>query len=175
MPQITKKVRDAVRTRLADPVGGFNAHLAAVAPTYGVQAFTIDWTAASKRFFQGFLNPDDVDQSAVSNYPLVMLYGLSSGNENRQKFSLFSGTVALGLDFHLTWRAGNALRNFEDLCDAVEDAVYRTFNDPAWAASYGAPLAYNGEIVLSRRPIELAGEHWRQTILFRLTFQVDTD
>jgi hypothetical protein len=174
MSEISRKVREAVLLRLSDPTSGFNANLAAVASTYGIQPFSVDWSATSKNFFRGFLDPNDVDESTPSRYPLVMMYAITSTNRNLQKFALFSGEVILGLDFHITWRAGNALRNFEDLGDAIEDAVYKTLNGTDFQA-WGAPLTYNGQISLAKRPLELAGEHWRQTLSFRLTLQVDTN
>jgi hypothetical protein len=173
MSQISKAVREAVHRRLSDPATGFNVNLQAVAPDYDIRPFTIDWSENSKQFFQGFLTPDDLDDTTASRYPMVMLFAINSANQNLQKFTLFSGVVVIGLDFHLSWRAGNALKNFEDLSDAVEDAVYTTLNGTDFQA-WGAPLAYNGEVQMQKRPLEMAGEHWRQTISFRLTFQVDT-
>ena len=169
-----QRAREAVLLRLADTTTGFNANLAAVASAYGVQSFAIDWSDSSKNFFRGFLDPNEIDESTASRYPLVMLYSVASANRNFQKFTLFSGDVTLGLDFHITWRPTNALKDFEDLGDAIEDAVYATLNGTDFQA-WGAPLTYNGEASLSKQPLELAGEHWRQTLSFRLTFQVDTN
>lgn len=159
--------------RLADPATGFNANLESVASDYGIAPFVIDWSDKSKQFFQGFLAPDDLDETTASKYPMVMLFAINSANQNFQKFALFSGVVVIGLDFHLSWRATNA-KNFEDLSDAVEDAAYATLNGTDFQA-WGAPtVAFNGEVQMQKRPLEMAGEHWRQTISFRLTFQVDT-
>ncbi|MGE5568543.1 MAG: hypothetical protein ACM3S5_05835 [Rhodospirillales bacterium] len=175
MPEISRRVREAVVRRLADPSTGFNMKLAAVAYAYGIQPFSIDWTANSKNFFRGFVDPNDVDESTPSRYPLVMLYSMTSSNDHDSMPRLFSGKVVLGLDFHITWRAGNALKNFEDLGDAIEDAVYAVFSDGNWPQTWGAANAVQVAIALTKRPVEMGGESWRQSLMFRLTFQVDTD
>lgn len=175
MAEISRAVREAMGRRLADAATGFNAKLAAVASTYGIQPFTIDWSATSKNFFRGFIDPNDVDDSTPSRYPLVMLYSITSSNDHDSMPRVFSGKVTLGLDFHVTWKQGNALKNFEDLGDAIEDAVYAVFSDGNWPQLWGAQYACQTGITLSKRPVESGGEHWRQTISFRLVFQVDTN
>lgn len=177
MSRISAVVRDAVLARLSDPATGLNANLAAVAgEAYGLtEDYSIDWGPKSKQFFQGALLPGDVEDSVAAKYPMVMLYTTGSRNQNLQKFTLFSGIVDIAVDVHLSWRAGAALRDFESLGDAFEDAIYKTFNDSAWAASYGLPIAYNGDLQMTKRPLEMAGEHWRQTLQFSLTFEVDTN
>jgi hypothetical protein len=171
---ISKTVRDAIRERLADAESGFNAVLASLAPDYGVIAFDIDWTADSRNFFQGALHPDQLEQSSPSRYPLAVLYTMASQNRNLRKFAVFSGTINACLDVHLSWRGGNAQKDFESLADAVEETVYRVFNSPDWAPSYNAAI-YNGDLTVQRRPLEMAGQHWRQTLSFRLTFEADTE
>ncbi len=174
MSLISKSVRAAVATRLSS---AFNASLASAIATgsYGsAAAFTVDWSDNSKQFFQGQLHPDDLDESTPSIYPMVMLYSTSSQNQNTQKYTAFSGVVSLGLDFHLSWKSAKVLPAFDDLVDAVEDAVFATLN----AASYqnwAMPVIYNGDITSQRRPLDMAGEHWRQTISFRLVFEVVTN
>jgi hypothetical protein len=178
MAQISKAVRDAVITRLADPADGLNARFAAIASDYGITDPTrqsIDFAPNSKQFYRGYLGPDDIDDTSPAKYPIAVLFSTGASNENSQKFSLFSGTLTLGLDIHITWRKANAIQNFEDLGDAFEDAVISLFNDPTWAASYGAPIAYNGQISLQKTPLVLLGENWRQSLLFRLVFEVGTN
>jgi len=53
--------------------------------------------------------------------------------------------------------------------------VYGVFGDGNWPQAWGAANACQTGISLDRHPVEMAGEHWRQTLSFRLTFQVDTD
>lgn len=177
MSAISKAVRTAVLAKLSDPSAGFNANLATAIGSgdYGdAAAFTIDWSANSRQFFQGALGPDDIDESTPSQYPMVMLYSISSANRNLQKFTEFSGLVNIGLDFHLTWKDARVLAAFDDLGDAVEDAVFATLNARA-AQTWNAPIAYNGDLAASRARLEMAGEFWRQTIAFRSSFEVDTN
>ena len=176
MSAIGRSVREAAARLLADPTAGFNTRLAALASTYGIQPFSIDWGTASKNFFRGFLDPNDVDESTPSRYPLVMLYSTGSSNDHDSMSRVFSGPVVLGLDFHVTWRAAGALRNFEDLGDAIEESVYAVFGDGNWPQLWGAAFAVMAGIALVKGPVESGeGEHWRQSLSFRLTFQVDTN
>jgi hypothetical protein len=178
MAGISKVVRDRVRARLADPVAGFNAALAAACTAFGIQPApnSIDFTdPKSKNFFQGMLSPDALDQTAPRTYPIVVIYSVGSGNGQAEKFRRFAGTVTFGLDVHLSWRKGNAIADSETLGDAVEEAVLNVFNSPDWTDAYTDPIAYNGEITLTRRPLEMAGEHWRQSHVFRLIFEVSTN
>ncbi|CAB4130876.1 hypothetical protein UFOVP130_41 [uncultured Caudovirales phage] len=174
MAQISKAVRRAVFLRLSDAATGFNAALAGVAASYGVTPFVIDWTVNSKQFFAAQLHPDEIDESTPSKYPMVMLYALSSDNRNIQKFAEFAGFVSIGLDIHLSWRPAKAVPNFEDLADAVEDAVYATLNGQNFQ-DWGASVVYNGDVSVQRRPLEMSAENWRQTLSFRLVFEVVTN
>ena len=173
MSQISKKVRDAVRLKLSDSASGFNPVFASVAPTYGVNAFTVDFSERSPQFFQAFVHPDEIDESTPSKYPLMCLYTLRCVNRNEQKFSLFSGDVLIGIDVHLTWRNARVLPDFESLADAVEEAVITLFNDDALITP--PSVAYNGGISLDRSTVTMAGEHWRKTLSFRLAFEVHTN
>lgn len=174
MPQITKAARDAVRTRLMDPAYGFNAAIATVAPSYGTTAIALDFSAAGKRFFEAFIHPDQVENSSALRYPVAMLYGTIAQNRNFTKHTDFSGQVQVVFQVWLSWRHGNPVPNTEDLVDAVEDTLARVFQDRTWAAAYTAPLVYNGDLTVARAQLEQAGEHWRQGITARLTFEVDT-
>jgi hypothetical protein len=168
MPQISKVVRDAVRDRMAER---FGAALTDVATLYGVTPFSIDWSpATSRNFFQGNLHPDDLERTSLSAYPLVFLYTERSANRNDVKYSTFAGEVTIALDFHLSWRRAGALRDFESLVDAVEDATFETLNGLDWVPGFG--LVHNGDLAAERSPIETAAEDWRQTIHFRLTFDL---
>lgn len=181
MSQISKRVRDAIVARLADGTYGFNTQFAAIAGGYGltasqIAAFTIDWTAASKQFFQGKLSPEDIDDTTASKYPLVFLYtdSIRTPGEDARKFQVFSGDVVIGLDVWISTRAGNALRDFETFPDAVEDAVLKVFNDPSWTAVQGGgQVFYNGQISADRTPVDTGAENWLQGIRFRLIFGVD--
>jgi hypothetical protein len=174
MPKITKAVRDAVRARLMHPQQGWNATMAAVAPGYGVPPVLLDFAPGANRFFEGFVHPDQVEATTAMRYPLAVLYGTIAQNRNFTKHAMFSGQVQMVFQVWLSWRKGNAVQNSEDLVDAVEDTLVRVFNDHAWEAAYTEPLVYNGDLAIARAQLEMAGEHWRQGITARMTFEVDT-
>lgn len=164
-------VRDAVRARLA---AAYEDTLGLVCLDYGInRPQAIDFEdPKSRNFFQGYLHPDAIENSTVKSYPMAILYAVNSVNENLEKFREFSGRVALNLDIYLSWPSVRAIHDFETLGDAVEATLYRIFNDPEWADAY-TDFVYNGDINVVRRPLEQAGEHWRQGISARLVCQVD--
>lgn len=170
---ITRYVRAAAKAYLADPTSGFNATLASIAATHGVTAFTIDWSATSKQFWEAYLTPDDVDESAASKYPMAFLHGVASDNSHDSLPRTFSGSVDLALAFWFTDRATSAPRTLEPLCDAVEDAVNAMFADGNWPQLWGASNAVMVRCPSQRARLDTGGEHWRASIVFRLTFQVD--
>lgn len=173
MPKISNLARATVRAVLAQPVTGFNARFAGVALDYGLQPFTIDWSPSSKQVWDAPLDPEDLDATSPARYPLVMLYAVASANRNLRKFSLFSGQVEVALDWHISWKRGNAPRDAELVADAIEDTVYQVVNDADFQAVAAAPLIWNGDISLRRGPLLMGGEHWLRTLAFRLTFEVD--
>jgi hypothetical protein len=169
MAGISKAVRDAVRERLADESIGFNTRFAELAGDYGVDLVSIDWGPHSRQFFQGALDRADLEDTTATRGPMVALYVARSANGNLQKFCTFSGTVTVGLDFHLTWRQSRAGRDYESLGDAIEEAIFRTFNETEFGE-----VVYNGDLSLERSPVEKGGEHWIQTLTFAATFEVHT-
>lgn len=171
MPEISKQVRDVVLARLADSTQGFNVHLAAAAASYGISGFTIDWAPGSKNFFVGQYSAEEILGSSAVRLPAMTLFTVSSVNRNRQKFQTFSGDVVLGLDFWLAWRGQNTV-NTESLADAVEEAMYACLNSGEWNAVNG-PVCWNGEIQLTRRPVNAGAQGWIQALTFRAPFELD--
>lgn len=170
--QVLKAALDAVRTRLS---AHFNATMAAVAAEYGVAApIAIDFSAQSRQFFQGNLDPDSVTQSSIAGYPLMMVYAEAARNQNDRQAALFAGLVDVSIQLHLSWREGNAVRNCEALSNAAGDALIRLFNAMDWGL-FGPPCYYNGQCALRKSRIEAGGRHWRQTIVFTMALGVDTD
>ena len=171
MPGISKLVRDAIRARLA---AAYEDTLGPICLAYSIsrpQAIVFD-QPKSPNFFMGQLHPDMIEGSTVKSYPMAVLYTVSSANENLEKFREFSGRVTANLDIYLSWRSNHALHDHETLGDAVEQTLYRVFNDPEWADAYDA-FVYNGDLSVVRRPLEQAAQHWRQAISARLVCQVD--
>jgi hypothetical protein len=170
MPAISKMVRDAVRARLA---AAYEETLGPICLEYGLnRPQAIVFEPKSRNFFQAYLHPDAIENSTVKSYPMAILYTVGSANENLEKFREFSGRVTLNLDIYLSWPSARAISDFETLGDAVEATLYRVFNDPEWADAY-TDFVYNGDISIVRRPLEQAGENWRQAISARLICQAD--
>lgn len=145
----------------------FNTLLSTVAPAYGVQPFTIDFTSVpkSQNFFWGALDPNDLEDSTVYKLPLMTLYTTQSANQHRQKPATFSGVVRLGSDVVLSWRGGNANQDFEALADALEDVMNTIANE----------LAQLGHVVsmgMDRGPVKRGQQNWWQLLRFSFLFEV---
>jgi len=174
MPQIHRAVRNAVRDQLKDVNNGFNKKLADIASTYDIadQVFTINFDNPGENFYYGQISEEVLDALEGPAYPLMTLFSIASGNQNFQKFTTFSGTVEIGIQVFVSWAEGRLIPNFENLGDAVIDVMYDLFNASA-LQSWAVPVAYNGEISCAKGPLVLAGDNWRQLLIFRLVFQVD--
>src|SRR5579862_2099312 len=129
MSQIGRKVRQAIVAQLSPSATGFNDRLASVAGTYGIDAYTIDWTSESQNFIYGRIAPQLLDESSPLTYPLVTIDTVRSQNTNRVKFALFAGPVTALIEVHHSWTQDSALQDFSDLVDATEDAMIAALND----------------------------------------------
>ncbi len=170
MSQISKRIRDQVRTFL-NASDGFNATYATVAAAYGVTAFTIDFTGAGYNFFQGQVDPKQLESTTNIKYPLMCLFAMTAKDDNRQKFQEFSGVVTVGLDVHYSFTPGHALFDFESIGDALEDTVVQIMNRESNQV-WDIETVYNGEVSLTRYPLQLGAQNWRQTFRFLMTFEV---
>lgn len=134
MPVLTpllfrKKVRDAVKTILADPATGFNPRLAAYASAYGITAFALDFTDGSDNFAQCYVDPEKIVQSELIEFPGMTLYTLDDEDNGEPRGLRYRGDVMVVMDFYVRLREGEE-RNTEDLTDAVHDAALSAINDP---------------------------------------------
>jgi hypothetical protein len=163
------RLRAAILDRLRS---NYHATMASVAASYGIAPISMDLSPTSKQVFQGYLTADQIDESAPSRYPMLVIYTSSSSNEHTVVPSSFSGRVSVVLDWYVSFRGGNAQRDSETIADALEDTVYKIFDDGSWPQLHGAPDAVMPGIDCARQPIEMAGEHWRQMLRFTMTFEV---
>lgn len=170
---ISKLARDAVRSRLADTLAGWNVVHADVAADYGVSAIAVDFGASSKQFFEGAIDVDDALGSTAARRPVFVLFTAASINTVAITGPLFSGTVQAILQIHIEQRSGNAARDYETAADAVEETLYRLFLDRNWTRD--PALTFGGDMSIARGPVVAADANWRQTITARLTFGVHTD
>lgn len=174
MSQIGKRVRDAVRSVLSDATNGFNANLAAIAATYGVTAFTVNWTATSLNFFQSNIDPNSLDEAnVVEHQPTVLLYTVAGSSLTRTKPAQFSGDVTVNVDFWIGYSKGSLPHDTESMADAIEDAIVTALQHPS--AAWPEVVCQTGNFRADRAPVFMAGEHWRQLIRVPVILTLDTE
>lgn len=173
--QITKAVRDAIYSRLSNPVNGFNPLISTKCSQYGISPYSIDFSTMSKNFFFGQIDAEALEQSGIFSYPFISVYGLEAicQEGDAQKFSKFSGQVRVLMDVWLSWKSMRGLQDYEVHGDAVEEVVIDVMNREN-NQNFLKPLVYNGNVAVRRYPLRLAGENWRQRINFSFIFGVHT-
>lgn len=176
-----KAVREAIKAVLADATNGLNAKVAALAPSYDVAPFEINFAAPSETFMEANLMPEDVDISALfgsDSGVFAFLYTSASTTEidGRQHPATFSGRVIAHLDFYLRQKRkdfplqGGQLPqesglNLEAVGDLIEDAVNAAMMARDSAALWGN-CNWNGEYSCPRESAILLGDGWEQRIPF---------
>lgn len=162
---------------LADATTGFNARLAAIAASYGITAFAVDWDLNSTSFIQSFVDPSAVDVAPLipADVAALLYTSLSSESheqEGRTKFARYSGQIILHLDFYLRFDDGMEPleRNTEDIADAIEDAVIQVLRrtDADWPAG----VVFNGDVASPRESIVHLADGYGQRIPFTFLFEV---
>ena len=173
MPQISKYVRDALKAQLSLGTTGFNDRLAAIAQTYGIDPWAVDWSADSTNFLFGRINPAQIEASSVLTYPLVTIDTVRSQNTNRVKFATFAGPIVVVIDVHHSWADESVIADFASFLDATEDAMIASLNDQD-AQSWPGNLLWNGQVATQRGPIVMAGLGWLQSLSFICNFELVT-
>lgn len=173
MTQIGRKVREAVIVRLSDTTRGFNAAYNSIAASYNIPPINLNYTSLSQDFYIGQVNADDLEKSGIFKYPLMALYVVDATNQNFQKFAKFSGNIRVNVDFWQSWGSLRGLHDFEIYGDVFEQAFIDVLNREN-NQNFGAPLVYNGDVVIKRGPVALGGQNWRQRITATSLFQVHT-
>lgn len=183
MPNFRKNAREQILAVLAHATTGFNAQLAAIAASYSVTAFTIDWAVPSNNFAVAYLDPEGVAASTIDTFPCAVLYGGRAVDEKNQKYRKFSGQVIYGVDFYLQYRAltdaqhaGNAITNLaalgnnEPIADAVDDAFLEALN--AGRSTFQTNGLTLSGFSADRNPVEPRGDGYVQRLAFTLGFEV---
>src|SRR5436309_1302861 len=119
MPQISKLVRDTLKTQLSAGITGFNDRLQGIAGEYGVEPWQVDWSDESTNFLFGRVSIQAVAQSSILTFPLVTIDTVRSANTNRVKFTTFAGPVAVVIDVHHSWPQESVLADFASYVDAT--------------------------------------------------------
>jgi hypothetical protein len=167
MPQISLVALNALQARLSDSVTGFNANLTAVANTYGVDAFTVDWSNTSSNFMIGQIDPNLLEQSSSFTYPFVTIDTATVTDDGRVVSAVFAGTIALIVEVHIAQETEDFPRLLVPLGQAVEDAFFATVNNQSQLGTYmSALLTYNGKWTLQKSSIQMSGNNWRRTLRF---------
>lgn len=180
MPATRKLVRDAMRTALSYPTYGFNSRIAAVASTYGIDPFSIDWSPDSTNFTESYVAGQSERDSKLSGIHVAIYTSLSSQSSggDRPKGSVFHGEIQAHLDFTLQFREGIELTEdlTEGYADAVEDAVIAVLLDPrapnATLFCGGGPITYSGDFACAREPILSLDDGYSQRLPFTFIYEV---
>jgi hypothetical protein len=173
---ISKLIREACRTRLADDNLGLNANIAAALPDYDdidMAVVTVEeWTPGGGSFLYGRVPPDAIERSSVLKYPLITVDTLRTGGQSMVMSAVFTGIVEAVIDVHLSWPDSDALMDFSSYGDIVEDSMFLTMNNPG-ALVVGSRYNCVGKLLLTRGPIVYgSGQNWRQTLTFQCPFIV---
>ena|SRR5579884_338526 len=167
---ITNQVRAAMSERLQDPTYGYNAAISQFAAQLGASLPTVDFTSGLQ-YFQAYVNVDVLTDCSTFKYPLILLYGVSAENQNKEKFREFSGPIMMGLEVIHTWRKEDVDPTaHEDTADIVEAAIYQVFNQN-WFP--GPAVNYNGRIKHAKQPLEPLGEGLRLRQIFSFQFELN--
>jgi hypothetical protein len=168
---ISKLIRDAIKTQLSAAGTGLNDRIAALAASYGVAPYAIDWTANSTNFIFGRVSSAAFEESSVFTYPLLTIDTVRTQHTNRVKFATFAGPVIATVDVHHSWADESVLADFASLVDLTEDAVIAALNDMNHQ-SWPGNLLWNGQVGLQRGGIAMGGYGWIQSAQFILQFEL---
>jgi len=180
MANYRKKVRDALVAALDEQASGFNAQLGAVAISYEIQPFDLDFGAQSSNVVYGYLDDEEINVSRMFTFPGAVIYTTEAVRENRNKFSSFSGFVAAVMTVYLRLRALDDIdtganrpdfsNDYEKWADAVEDAVHQAiFDGRAIFQAAGVNLS---EYRADREPVLSTGDGHIQRLNFTFGFEV---
>ena len=173
-------VRAAVKAALSDEDTGFNAQFAAIATSFGVTAYEVDFAAGSRDFLQSYVDPSTVEVSRFLRRELgIAIYTgeASDGTApDRSKSSQFDGLVVGHVDVFCRFREGieESEEDTEAYADAVETAVLQAIHDPAVnGLFFGGPVYYNYEFSCVRDPIISTEDGYEQRIPMQFVFSVE--
>jgi hypothetical protein len=175
-------VRAAVKTQLADVTKGLNPNLATYAAAYGVTAWSFDFGATSRNFFEANIDYPQTEETDIPQKNLLTLYGARAipfpDNDPRRIFNAaFSGMVEITLDMYVGV-LGERIRNFDWYVDTATAAMLATMNNVSNQNGLNAGDATRNEKVhdleLTAVPgkCQYDGENWIIPIRFTTGFGV---
>lgn len=184
MANIFQLVNDNLYARITDPSTGYNTNMAsgiaASYPSLTTAQNQIDWNPANGQYFLGEINPNDIEETASTkfvagkgHYVYAMLWTDSGMDDQHIKFEQFSGEVFATVQLVYSWRKGNPVgQDFETPLNAAIDAMVATVNGQQ-VQGWASPIAYKGDLRVSKSPTAIGGDYWRRLLRFRLSFYVD--
>jgi hypothetical protein len=178
MPATRKLVRDVIRGALADATHGFNAKIAAIAASYGIAAFTINWGAAdSPNFIQSQLDTVSEGVSRLTGIRVALYTGGSQTlpAEDRSKGAKYEGEIEAHLDVWVEFGGGADVTDdlTEPYADAIEDAVIEVLNPQSpLRAAWQGPVYFDGTMAAIRNPVVPLEDGYQQYLSFTFIFEV---
>lgn len=175
MPQTRHLVITGLLGALTHGTTGLNAKFAAASGSYGLAPnLDFHWAPETRQLFIGFIEPDQLELSQISEFPAVILYTTSSENKLLEMPTKFSGPITAHIDVYLRF---DVLRNSggpehddtEKWANAVEDALIEAlYAYTAWPGG----VMFLREFRCDRDPVTLLGDGWAQRLPFEIPFEV---
>lgn len=174
---ITKNVLEAWIARVSDAATGFNTAISASASTYGIDEFSIDFSADSQTFIQSTIgNLDKFLSSASVTFPLMTMEVSRGSNPRSQqivKFHQFAGVLIGTCQVFLSFGESVAGVDFTSLPSCVVDCMYKTMNDTSISqpAAWPNGILYGGELDFNISPLVPGLEGFMKVVTFTATFR----
>lgn len=169
---ITKRVRDAIVRRLRDPISGLNPNLQTVCEAYSIPELQIDFDSRTQ-FFQGWISPDNLEDTTVFKYPALILYTVNSQDDRVIKYKQFSGVVQVGIEVHMELIQKYAIQDMESYQDAIEGAMVLTLHGAEYDSEFSSFGAhFRRDTAFQRNPVQLESGNWRISMTIGMSFEV---
>lgn len=169
MAEISHPVLTQFHNALADATTGFNARCALLAPTYGVQAISIDFTLpGSKSFAIANIDPVQLLEQVGRKAPLMVLYSKGFRSQQETNRVPFEGFVPVFADIVFGFKSDTIFGNLELTGSMIEDVMSRILYETEWAPPVYQVADYSGD----RTSLETGDKYWLQRLKFQVTFRV---
>lgn len=166
-----KVVRDAIIACLAE---GFNDSISTLSGLYGVPAFALDFSEESQNVWIGHVNPEEVELSALVEFPGATIYtdDVKDGNPRMVRGLQFSGALIGCVDIYVRPREGRERFDAESVLDMAEDAVLGLFAAYTWPVSSTATVVYSRQAACQKGRLIPLADGFGQSISIQAQFEV---
>jgi hypothetical protein len=153
---------DRLLEKLSDPASGIGSQLRMIAARDHVTLAP----PAPRSLILLNASPELLDQASDSAYPQVLVFGDQMENEQREKFSYFSGTLKLAADIRIS----------AERLDRLEADIHRyaeAFLNVLCSGSreWGNGLVFTGRYSVSLSPVRIGGNNFLQSA--RISFPME--